>query len=41
MEKQTITVPHVKAIGPYTIDIRLYSGVHAKLNLEVSALAAE
>ena len=41
VEKQTITVPHVKAVGAFTVDIRLYSGVHAKLNLEVAAQAAE
>jgi large subunit ribosomal protein L9 len=41
VEKQAITVPHVKAIGAFTVDVRLYSGVHAKLNLEVTALAAE
>jgi large subunit ribosomal protein L9 len=41
MEKQAIIVPHVKAVGTYDIDIRLYSGVHAKLPLEVTALAAE
>lgn len=41
LEKQSITVPHVKAVGAFTVDIRLYSGVHAKLNLEVTALAAE
>ena len=41
LEKQTITVPHVKAVGTYDVDIRLYSGVHAKLHVEVTALAAE
>jgi large subunit ribosomal protein L9 len=41
LEKQSITVPHVKAVGTYDVDIRLYSGVHAKLQVEVTALAAE
>jgi len=41
LEKQAITLTHVKAVGSYDIDIRLYSGVHAKLHLEVTALAAE
>jgi large subunit ribosomal protein L9 len=41
LEKQSITVPHVKTIGSYDVDIRLYSGVHAKLQIEVTALAAE
>lgn len=41
VEKQTISLPHVKELGTYTVDIRLYTGVHAKLTLEVTALAAE
>ena len=41
LEKQSITLPHVKTIGTYEVDIRLYSGVHAKLPIEVTALAAE
>jgi len=41
LEKQAITLPHVKAVGTYDVDIRLYSGVHAKLQVEVTALAAE
>ena len=41
IEKQAITVPHVKTIGTYDVDIRLYSGVHAKLKVDVTALAAE
>jgi len=41
LEKQSITVPHVKTVGTYDVDIRLYSGVHAKLHIEVTALAAE
>jgi len=41
IEKQAITVPHVKSVGTYEVDIRIYAGVHAKLNIEVTALAAE
>jgi large subunit ribosomal protein L9 len=41
IEKQTISLPHVKDLGAYTVEIRLYTGVHAKLNLDVTALAAE
>ncbi len=41
IEKQTISLPHVKDLGTYTVEIRIYAGVHAKLNLEVTALAAE
>jgi len=41
LEKQSITVPHVKTVGTYDVDVRLYSGVHAKMHIEVTALAAE
>jgi large subunit ribosomal protein L9 len=41
VDRQSISLPHVKAVGSYQVDLRLYSGVHAKLPLEVTALAAE
>lgn len=41
IEKQSISLPHVKDLGTHTVDIRLYASVHAKLSLEVTALAAE
>ncbi|MBI4913691.1 MAG: 50S ribosomal protein L9 [Acidobacteria bacterium] len=41
VEKQAISLPHVKAVGAFSVDVRLYSGVHAKLSLEVTALEAE
>jgi large subunit ribosomal protein L9 len=41
IEKQAISLPHVKDLGTYAVEIRVYTGVHAKLNLEVTALAAE
>ena len=41
LEKQTISIPHVKDLGEYAVDIRLFSGVHAKLKLTVTALAGE
>lgn len=41
IEKQSISLPHVKDLGEYAVDIRLFSGVHAKLSLSVTALAAE
>lgn len=41
LEKQSISLPHIKEVGTFPVDIRLYSGVHAKLNLEVTVLAAE
>ncbi len=39
IDKQSITLPHVKDLGTYVVEIRVYTGVHAKLNLEVAALA--
>ena len=39
LDRRDITVPHIKDAGTYTVDIRLYSGVHAKVSLEVSAAA--
>ena len=41
IEKQSISLPHIKDLGTFAVDIRLFSGVHAKLSLEVTALAAE
>ena len=41
LEKQAISIPHIKDLGTFIVDIRLFSGVHAKLNLAVTALAAE
>ena len=41
VDRHAITVPHVKELGSYPVEIRLYAGVHAKLNLDVTALAAE
>lgn len=41
IEKQSISLPHVKDLGSFVVDIRIYTGVHAKLNLEVTALAGE
>ena len=40
LDRRDITVPHIKDAGTYVVDVRLYSGVHAKVNLEVSAAAA-
>jgi large subunit ribosomal protein L9 len=41
IEKQSISLPHVKDLGTFTVDIRLFAGVHAKVSLTVTALAAE
>ena len=40
LDRRDITVPHIKDAGTYTVDVRLYSGVHAKVSLEVSSIAA-
>ena len=39
VEKQAISLPHVKELGSFPVEIRLYTGVFAKLTLEVTALA--
>jgi large subunit ribosomal protein L9 len=41
IEKQSISLPHVKDLGTFVVDIRLFAGVHAKVDLAVTALAAE
>lgn len=41
VEKQAVSLPHVKQVGDYSVDVRLYSGVHAKVALQVAAQAAE
>lgn len=41
VDKHAISLDHIKAVGSYTADIRLYTGVIAKVAIEVTALAAE
>jgi large subunit ribosomal protein L9 len=41
VDRHTITLDHVKAVGSYTVEVRLYAGVHAQVPLEVTALASE
>ena len=41
VDRHAITVPVIKDVGAYPVEIRLYQGVIAKLNLEVTALSAE
>lgn len=41
IEKQSISVPHIKDLGAYEADVRLYAGVHAKVALTVTAIEAE
>ncbi|HJU82612.1 MAG TPA: 50S ribosomal protein L9 [Holophagaceae bacterium] len=41
VEKQAISLPHVKDLGVYAVHVRLYSGVTADLKLEVKAENAE
>jgi large subunit ribosomal protein L9 len=41
IDRHSINLEHVKATGTYAVDVRLYAGVHAALNLEVTALAGE
>ena len=39
VDRHTITVPSIKEVGTYVVEIRLYQGVIAKLNLDVTAQA--
>jgi len=41
IDRHNISLDHVKATGTFEVEIRLYTGVIAKLNLEVSAQSAE
>ena len=40
VDRHAISLPHVKDLGTYPVEIRLYQGVVAKLSLEVQAEAA-
>ena len=35
VDKQAISVPHIKDLGTYTVHVKLYSGVASDLKLEV------
>ncbi|MBL0312086.1 MAG: 50S ribosomal protein L9 [Holophagaceae bacterium] len=39
VDRHTITMPQIKDVGAYVVEIRLYQGVIAKLNLDVTAIA--
>ena len=39
VDKQAISLPHIKDLGAYTVHVKLYSGVAADLKLEVAAEA--
>ena len=39
VDRHSIVVPAIKEVGAYSVEIRLYQGVIAKLNLEVTAQA--
>jgi len=41
IDRHTISVPHVKAVGAYEVEIRLYANVHSKLQLTVTAQSAD
>lgn len=41
IDRHAITLAHIKDLGTFPVEIRVYAGVHAKLNLTVTALAAE
>ena len=39
VDKQAVSLPHIKDLGAYTVHVKLYSGVSADLKLEVAAEA--
>ena len=41
IDRHLISLPHVKAVGAYDVDIRLYANVQSKLQLTVTAQTAE
>ena len=41
IDRHSISLPHVKAIGVYDVEIRLYTSVQSKLQLTVTAQTAE
>jgi len=41
IDKRLISMPHVKAVGAYDVEIRLYTNVHSKLQLTVTALSTD
>jgi large subunit ribosomal protein L9 len=41
IDRHSISLPHVKAVGAYDVEIRLYTNVQAKLQLNVTAQTAE
>jgi len=41
IDRHAISVPHVKAVGAYEVEIRLYANVHSKLQLTVTAQSAD
>jgi large subunit ribosomal protein L9 len=41
LDRHQISLPHIKELGAYSVDVKLYSGVTAKVSLEVAAAAAE
>jgi large subunit ribosomal protein L9 len=41
IERHSISLPHVKSVGEYDVEIRLYTNVHSKIKLTVSAQSAD
>jgi large subunit ribosomal protein L9 len=41
IDRHAISVPHVKAVGAYEVEIKLYTNVHSKLQLTVAAQSAD
>jgi large subunit ribosomal protein L9 len=41
IDRHAISLPHVKSVGEYDVEIRLYTNVHSKIKLTVSAQSAD
>ncbi|MCL1907919.1 MAG: 50S ribosomal protein L9 [Holophagaceae bacterium] len=41
IDRHSITLPHVKAVGPYDVLVKLYTDVHSKITLTVTAQSSE
>ena len=41
IDRHSISLPHVKAVGVYDVQIRLYVDVHSKISLTVAAQSSE
>jgi large subunit ribosomal protein L9 len=41
IDRHSISVPHVKAVGAHEVEVKLYTGVHSRLQLTVTAQSTD